>query len=74
MGIKAVDLVKVHVVGLQTAQAIVDGVHDVLAGQTLLVRIVSHGIENLVAITSLSRDGPYSLSARPVISSLTPSE
>jgi hypothetical protein len=36
-----------NMVGLQAAQTIVDGVHDVLAGETLLIRIISHGIENL---------------------------
>ncbi len=40
------DLVEIHVIRLQPAQTVVDGVHDVLAGETFLVRIVSHGIED----------------------------
>ena len=47
MRIETVDLVKIDIVGLQTAQAVIDGVHDVLAGKTLLVGIVPHGIEDL---------------------------
>src|SRR3984957_5497885 len=45
--IKTVDLVKIDIVGLQTPQAVVYGVHDVLARETLLIRIASHGVEDL---------------------------
>ncbi|MEJ7605704.1 MAG: hypothetical protein WKF37_05430, partial [Bryobacteraceae bacterium] len=44
--IEAMDLVEVDVIGLETAQAVFDSVHDVLAGQAALVGIVSHGVED----------------------------
>ena len=40
--IEAVDLIQVHVIGSQPAQAVVDRMHDVLARQTALVRAVAH--------------------------------
>ena len=43
--IEPVDLVEVHVIGAEAAQAVVDGVHDVLARKSPLVGIVAHRIE-----------------------------
>ena len=55
-GIEAVDLVEIDVIGAEPAQAVVDGMADVLARQALLVRIgrpwaVEHlgGDDHLVA-------------------------
>ena len=45
--IEAVDLIKVHIIGLQTPQAVIDGMHDVLARKPALVGIVAHGVEDL---------------------------
>ena len=45
--IEAVDLVEVHVVGPEAAQAVVDGVEDVLAREAALVGVVAHRVEDL---------------------------
>ena len=47
LGVEAVDLVEVHVIGPQPPQAVVDGVHDVLARQAALVGVVAHRAEHL---------------------------
>src|SRR5260370_27643443 len=44
--VQAVDLVEVHVVGAEPAQAGVNRLHDVLARESFLVGIVIHGEEN----------------------------
>ncbi len=44
MVIKAVDLIEIDVIGPEAAQAIVDGVADMLAGKTTLVGIVAHRV------------------------------
>jgi hypothetical protein len=72
--VEAVDLVEVDVVGAQSAQAVVDGMQDVLARQAALVGVVAHRVEDLGAMTMRSRGAPSSLSARPSTSSLAPSE
>ena len=45
--IEAVDLVEIDVIGAEPAQAVVDGVQDVLARQAALVRVVAHRVEDL---------------------------
>jgi hypothetical protein len=45
--VEAVNLVKIDIVCAKTAQAAVNGVHDVLARKAFLVGIVTHGKENL---------------------------
>jgi hypothetical protein len=44
--VEAVDLIEVDAIRLQTAQSIVDGVHDVLARESSQVGVV-HRIEHL---------------------------
>ena len=46
MRIEAVDLIKIDVIGAETAQAVVDGVADVLARKAALIRIIAHGVED----------------------------
>ena len=40
--IEAMDLIQVDVIGTQPLQAVVDRMHDVLAGQPPVVRVISH--------------------------------
>jgi hypothetical protein len=72
--VKAMNLVKIDVIGAKAAQAVVDRMKNVLAREALLVGIVPHRLKTLVAMTTRSRDGPNSFSARPVTSSLAPTE
>jgi hypothetical protein len=51
LGIPAMDLVEVDVVGTQPAQRRVDRRQDVLAGQAPVVRAGSIGLKTLVAST-----------------------
>src|SRR5260370_8782527 len=44
---EAVDLVEIHIIGLQPPQAVVDGAQYMLAPEAALVRIVAHGVEDL---------------------------
>ncbi len=46
MRVEAMNLVEIDVVGLQPAQAFVDGVLDMLARKAALVGIVAHGVED----------------------------
>src|SRR5690606_20106268 len=47
VGVPAVNLVQVDVVGAQAAQGGIDGGHDVLAGQAAVVGAVAHGQADL---------------------------
>src|SRR5207249_570082 len=41
-GIESMDLIKVDVIRAEPAQAVVDRMHDVLAGQSAVIRVVTH--------------------------------
>jgi hypothetical protein len=69
-----VHLVEVDVVHLEPAQAVVDLAEDRLAGQTAAVGAGPHPSCTFVAMTRSSRELVSAFSARPVISSLVPSE
>ncbi len=45
--VKAMNLVKINVVRAKPAQAVINGMHNVLAGKALLVGIVAQRKENL---------------------------
>jgi hypothetical protein len=45
--VEAVDLVEIHIVEAEALQAVVDGVHDVLARKTPLVGILAHRVVHL---------------------------
>ena len=47
LGIPAMDLIEVHVVGPETAQRAVDGGHQVFPREPAIVRIVGHRVERL---------------------------
>ena len=45
--IKAMDLVKINVVHLEPPKAVVNGVEDVFAGESALVRVIAHRVGDL---------------------------
>ena len=45
--IPAVDLVEIDIIGSEAAEAVIDGMHDVLARKPALVGIVAHRVEHL---------------------------
>ena len=67
--VRPVHLIEVDVVGLEPPQARLAGPHDMQARGSDIVRAVVHPVENLVAMTALSR---RPTSAAPSFSSDTP--